>query len=199
MLSPVRVMLLIMALSLASVTALHAQTTDASAQPTATPPGADLSPAERRAYDQALADVRKLITEKQWARANARVDALIKERPREAQARFLKGVIQTEQGEGDAAMATFRALTDDYPEIPEPYNNLAVLYARKGDIENARTALETAIKTAPNWATAHENLGDIYTRLALEQYDRAATLDRTSRAAATKLKLARELLASGGQ
>ncbi|MDQ6621224.1 MAG: tetratricopeptide repeat protein [Pseudomonadota bacterium] len=166
-----------------------------SAQSVATPVPTDLTVEERRAYNDALADARKLMAEKQWARASARLDALIKERPREAQARFLRGIVQTEQGQSDSAIATFRALTEDYPELPEPYNNLAVLFARQGEIDSARTALETAIKTAPNWATAHENLGDVYSRLALQQYDRAATLDTANKAAAAKLRLARELLA----
>ena len=181
------------ALLLAVLFALFAPVTHAQA-PTATP--TDLTPEQRRAYNDALAEARKLIADKQWGRAGARLDELIKERPREAQARFLKGVVQTEQGEGDAAIATFQALIQDYPEIPEPYNNLAVLHARKGEIESARIALETAIRTAPNWATARENLGDIYVRLALDQYDRASTLDKGNRTAAAKLKLARELIAT---
>ena len=156
----------------------------------------DLTPDQRRAYNDGLAEARKLMAEKQWARAGARLDTLIKERPREAQARFLKGVVQTEQGDGEAAIAAFRSLVQDYPEIPEPYNNLAVLYGRKGEIESARLALETAIKTAPNWATARENLGDVYVRLAAEQYDRAVSLDRANKIVATKLKLARDLIAS---
>lgn len=166
------------------------------AQPTAGPPGSDLTVEQRRAYNEGLAQARKLMADKQWTKAGERLDALVKERPREAQGRFLKGVVQTEVGNKDAAIATFRALIDDYPEIPEPYNNLAVLFAERGDIEAARSALETAIRTAPEWATAHENLGDVYTRMAAEQYDRAATLDRSNRSAATKLKLARDLLAS---
>ncbi|HZQ60437.1 MAG TPA: tetratricopeptide repeat protein, partial [Casimicrobiaceae bacterium] len=93
-----------------------------SAEAAPVPPGADLTPEERRAYNQALAEARKLMAEKQWGRANAALDALIKQRPREAQARFLKGVVQTELGDAEAAVATFRGLTEDYPEIPEPYN-----------------------------------------------------------------------------
>lgn len=184
---------MIRALLLAVLIAIAAPITHAQA-PTAT--ATDLTPEERRAYNDGLAEARKLMAEKQWGRAASRLDELIKQRPREAQARFLKGVVQTEQGESDAAIGTFQALIQDYPEIPEPYNNIAVLYARKGEIDSARVALETAIKTAPNWATARENLGDVYVRLALDQYDRASTLDKGSRTAATKLKLARELIAT---
>ena len=64
----------------------------------------------------------------------------------------------------------------DYPELPEPHNNLAVLYAQKGDYELARDELEAAIGAAPDYAIAYENLGDIYARLAavqLREGDRA--------------------------
>ena len=93
-------------------------------------------------------------------------------------------------------MATFRALIEDYPELPEPYNNLAVLYAQRGEYESARVALETAVKAAPDWWVAHENLGDIYARLAAAEYDRAAKLDRHNKTAGAKLALVREILAS---
>lgn len=159
----------------------------------------DLTADERRAYNLGLEEARKFMADKEWTRASKRLDTLIDERPREAQARFLKGVVQVEQGDVDGAIATFRGLNSDYPEIPEPYNNLAVLYGRKGELENARAALETAVKTAPDWALAHENLGDVYLRMAADEYERATSLDRTNRTAPSKLKLARELLASAAK
>ena len=155
----------------------------------------ELSEDARKAYNLGLKEVRDLMTRKEYAAATTRIDALLASRPREPQARFLKGVAQTEQGQSAAAIATFRGLVEDYPELPEPYNNLAVLYAQKGDYENARVVLETAIRAAPNWALAHENLGDVYARLAAAQYDRAATLDKGNKTAPAKLVLARQLLA----
>jgi Flp pilus assembly protein TadD len=155
----------------------------------------ELSEDARKAYNQGLKEARDLMTRKEFAAATARIDALLASRPREPQARFLKGVAQTEQGQSAAAIATFRGLVEDYPELPEPYNNLAVLYAQKGDYENARVVLETAIRAAPDWAVAHENLGDVYARLAAAQYNRAATLDKGNKTAPAKLVLARQLLA----
>lgn len=153
------------------------------------------TPDERREYAAGLAALRTLIAAKDWPAAAARAEALVSERPREPQARFLKGVIQTERGDAEGAIATFRALIEDYPEIPEPYNNLAALYAQRGALDTARTLLETAVKTAPDWALAHENLGDVHARIAADHYRRAAELDKTSRTAAAKLQLARQLFA----
>jgi len=160
--------------------------------PAVIPP--ELSETARRAYAEGLKEAKALIAREDYAAAAKRIDALLETRPREPQARFLKGVLETAQGKDDVAIATFRALTEDYPEIPEPYNNLAVLYAKKGDYNGARLALETALAAAPDFAVAHENLGDIYVRLAAENYERAAKLDPANKTAPAKLVLARQLL-----
>jgi tetratricopeptide (TPR) repeat protein len=126
--------------------------------------------------------------------ALTRVDAALTANPGDAQARFLKGVILTAQGRHEDAIGVFAALVQEYPELPEPRNNLAVLYAAKGQYEQARNELELAIRTAPDYAVAHENLGDIYARLAGEEYRRAAALDRNNITAAPKLKLVEQML-----
>ncbi len=149
----------------------------------------------RRKYAAELGEAAALIKDRQFASAQATLDALIAARPREPRARFLKGVVETEQGRSDAAMAVFRGLIEDYPELPEPYNNLAVLLAQRGEYEGARLALEIALRTAPDWSVAHENLGDLYARLAAAQYAQAAKFDRDNKSAPAKLALARDLLA----
>lgn len=117
--------------------------------------------------------------------------------PKDAQARFLKGLILADQGKTNDAIAIFTALTEDYPELPEPYNNLAVLYASQGKYEAAKDSLEKAIRTHPSYATAHENLGDIYAKMASIAYDKALALDSRNTAAQTKLALITEMM--GGQ
>jgi Flp pilus assembly protein TadD len=121
------------------------------------------------------------------------VDKHLAARPQDADGRFLRGVILTELARPDEAFAVFRALTQDYPELPEPYNNLAVLYAARGEYERARENLEMAIRTKPDFATAYENLGDVYAQLAARAYEKAAQLDARNRNAAAKLTLARQL------
>ena len=149
----------------------------------------------RSKYAAGLREASALVKERQYASAQEKLDALIATRPREPRARFLKGVVATEQGGNDAAIAVFRALIDDYPELPEPYNNLAVLLAQRGEYESARLALETALRTAPGWSLAHENLGDLYARLAAAEYAQAAKFDRDNKTAPAKLVLARDLFA----
>jgi tetratricopeptide (TPR) repeat protein len=141
-----------------------------------------------------IADIGKLLKGGQLDQASQRVDAYLASKPRDAQGQFLKGLIQTEQNKTTEAIATFTRLTELYPELPEPYNNLAVLFAGQGQYEKARSALEMAIRTHPSYATAHENLGDVYAKLASQAYDKALQLDSNNPTAQTKLALVRDLI-----
>lgn len=139
------------------------------------------------------AEVNRLMRAGQMSDALAKVDAYLASKPRDPQMRFLKGVIQSEGGKPTEAIATFSKLTEDFPELPEPYNNLAVLYAGQSQFDKARAALEMAIRTNPSYATAHENLGDVYAKLASQAYSKALQLDATNTAVAPKLSLIRNL------
>jgi tetratricopeptide (TPR) repeat protein len=114
--------------------------------------------------------------------------------PKDPRGRFLKGVILAEQGRSDEAFEVFLALTQDHPQLAEPYNNLAVIYAARGEYQRAREMLESAIRVNPEYATAYENLGDVHARLASQAYEKAAKLDAANRAARDKLALARDLV-----
>lgn len=155
----------------------------------------EFTEAGRKAYGDALRNARKLIADKQYAEAVAILDKLVEERPREPQARFLKGLALADAGKTDEAIAMFRGLLGEYPELPEPHNNLAVLYAQKGEYELARIELEAAIAASPDYVVAYENLGDIHARLAMLNYERAITRDARNKSAPVKLKLVREALA----
>jgi tetratricopeptide (TPR) repeat protein len=135
----------------------------------------------------------KLFRAGSYAQALDRIDAFLKTSPKDARARFLKGLILTEQNKPADAIKVFQSLTDDFPELPEPYNNLAVLFAAQGQYDKARAALEMAIRTHPSYATAHENLGDIYAKMASQAYDKALQLDKSNAGAQTKLELIKEL------
>jgi tetratricopeptide (TPR) repeat protein len=144
-----------------------------------------------------IQDANKLFKQGLHAQAMEKVNAFLVTKPKDAQARFLKGLIYAEQGSTTEAISVFSSLTQDYPELPEPYNNLAVLYAGQGNYEKAKEQLEMAIRTNPTYATAHENLGDIYAKMASQAYDRALQLEKTNTPSTnntkTKLALIREL------
>lgn len=148
------------------------------------------------AQTEDYAEVNRLMRAGQMSEALNRADQFLASKPRDPQMRFLKGVIQTESGKPTDAIATFSKLTEDYPELPEPYNNLAVLYAGQSQFDKARAALEMAIRTNPSYATAHENLGDVYAKLASQAYSKALQLDAGNAAVVPKLSLIRNLFAA---
>jgi len=141
-----------------------------------------------------LAEASKLLRSGQHQQALERVNKLLSGKPKDPQARFLKGLIYTEQGNTREAIEMFQKLTEDYPELPEPYNNLAVIYASQGQYDKARAALEQSIRTHPSYATAYENLGDVYAKLASQAYDKALKLDSSNAGAQNKLALVRDLM-----
>ncbi|MCL4472248.1 MAG: tetratricopeptide repeat protein [Gammaproteobacteria bacterium] len=157
------------------------------------------------AHSDELQDINKLYKQGQHDKALERLESYLTSRPKDAQGpkiaqgRFLKGVILAEQGKNAEAVQIFTRLTEEYPELPEPYNNLAVLYASQGQYDKARHALEMAINTHPSYATAHENLGDIYAKMASQAYDKALQLDKSNVTAQTKLALVKELFSPGGR
>ncbi|MEM5385321.1 tetratricopeptide repeat protein [Paraburkholderia phymatum] len=116
------------------------------------------------------------IEQKSWTAALAQLDARIAANPRDAQAKFKRATVLARLNRDDEAIAAFTELTQTYPELPEPYNNLAALYAKQGRYTEARAALETAVKASPGYGLAYENLGDLYLRMADQAYRRAQSL-----------------------
>ena len=144
--------------------------------------GAHASPA-------AVDEVQQLMEKGQLSAAAQRVQAQLKKDSSDVQLRFLQAVIAAEQKKYDQAIRLFTALTQDHPTLPEPYNNLAVIYAFRGEDRKAAQVLEQAIRTNPSYATAHQNLGDVYARIANEAYAKALQLDNAQKAEKPKLTL----------
>ena len=65
---------------------------------------------------------------------------------------------------------------------------------RRASTTRRASALEQSIRTHPSYATAYENLGDVYAKLASQAYDKALQIDSTNTGAQNKLSLVRELV-----
>jgi tetratricopeptide (TPR) repeat protein len=150
------------------------------------------------AHADEYADVSQLVRSGKLQEALTKVDQYLGAKPRDPQMRFLKALIQQDSGQREAAITSYTALIQDYPELPEPYNNVAVLYAGNGQLEKARDALEMATRNSRSYATAHENLGDVYARLAEQSYRQALQLDAGNSGVPPKLALIRELFSPTG-
>ncbi len=173
-----------------------AAATDAGAVP------AGLSIEAKAQYEAQMKTLRAQIDAEKWQEALTTAEAMNKERPREPQARFLKTIVLTELGRDDEAQRELLTLVADYPELPEPHNNLATLYARKGEYGLAQRELELALTAAPDYGIAHANLADLYLQQAIEHYRRAAALTKVgkeSKALLTRADSVQSLLAPAGQ
>lgn len=148
------------------------------------------------ALAEELVTVQRLHREGRSAAALERADRYLAEQPKDAQMRFFKSVVLAETGRSSEAERLLQGLTADFPELPEPYNNLAALYAAVGEFEKARTALAETLRLNPSSAAAHENLGDVYARLAEQSWQRAMRLEPASRSVPPKLRVVRELATS---
>ena len=139
-----------------------------------------------------VGDVQKLLSAGKNTEALQRADQFLAARPRDPMMRFLRAISLSQAGRIPESITAFTKLTEDYPELPEPFNNLAVLYAQQGQYDKSRNALEMAIRTNPSYATAYENLGDVYAKLASQAYSKALQIDTRS-AVAPKLAMIRDL------
>lgn len=93
---------------------------------------------------------------------------------------FLKGRALAALNRHDEAIATYRSMTVLFPELPEPWNNLASEYTKQGKLDMARDALQMALTADPNYATARANMGEVQLMLAQRSFHEAATLGSSS-------------------
>ena len=146
------------------------------------------------AYADDYSDIAQLLKSGKTQQALQKADAYLAKNARDPQMRFLRAIALTDDGKTEEAVTALRQLTEEYPELPEPYNNLAVIYARQGDLDKARSALEGAVRNNPDYAIAHENLGDIYARLAYQSYAQAQAKGGRVKDLRPKMTLLQQLL-----
>ena len=119
-------------------------------------------------------DVEKLVKARQYQDAVNLINTQLKTNPRNVQIRFVKARLQIEMRKFEDAKKTLIEITQQFPELPEPYNNLAAIAANQGNWIEARDYLELALKLRPTYAIASANLGEIYIRLGAQAYENAA-------------------------
>ena len=155
---------------------------------------AALAAAPARADD--LASAQRLWLAGQKPQAVDQIEQALKRTPDDLQLRFALGVMRMELGDRAQAMRIFTGLTQDFPDLADPYNNLAVLHAAAGELDEAKVALEQALRLQPEHAQAQENLGDVLVRLALRAYQHAQKTSLAPNEALTN-KISRTLALTG--
>lgn len=123
--------------------------------------------------DPGMADAEKAAQQRRYAEAIERFDKVIAANPRNVQARFERAWALSQAGREDEAVQAFHEIAQEYPELPEPHNNLALIYARRGDLKRAEAELLAALEAKPGFAIGYTNLGDVYRKLAERSYAEA--------------------------
>ncbi len=130
------------------------------------------------AQSPSFTQIRELAAQTRYVEAHQQLELYLESNPVDEQARLLNGVLLTRLNRVNEAIKVFEQLAKDNPQLPEPHNNLAVLFAAQGRFEDARRSLLEAIELQPNYDTARENLGDIYARLADIEYRKAHEINK---------------------
>mgnify|MGYP000001540524 FL=1 len=133
-------------------------------------------------------DVRKLLRQAKYPQALLLVNKGLSTNPRDPQMRFWQGYLFEQLGQPEMAYKVYLDLTREYPELAEPHNNLGVIYAAKGDYPNAKASLDAALRANPNYAAAHENMGDLLLNMARQSYERSLSLEPKQRGITQKLE-----------
>lgn len=142
------------------------------------------------------AQIEELLKNGSAAQALELADLGIRKNERSAQLRFMRAVALENLGRTEEAVKALRALVADFPEIPEPYNNLAVIEAGMGNLEEAVGHLTQALRINPDFALARKNLGDVYLALARESYEQASQKLPNNRILARRLAALKNLEAA---
>ena len=115
-------------------------------------------------------EVQKKMQQRDWPGALLEIDEYLQERPRDPQMRFWRARLLEVLQRRAEALAVYQQLAEEYPELPEVQNNLGVMLAASGLIDDAKRAFELALRNNPSYAIAHENLGDVLLHLARRSY-----------------------------
>tara|TARA_B100001250_G_scaffold5037_1_gene4276 strand:- start:22699 stop:24114 length:1416 start_codon:yes stop_codon:yes gene_type:complete len=106
---------------------------------------------------------------------------------------FLKGLILARLNRYNDAEKIFYKMAEENPNLPEPLNNLAVIYSIQGEYSKAQEILKKALESNRNYETVYHNLSDLYAKVASRAYNQALGISQTERGPVEKLLFLREL------
>ena len=145
------------------------------------------------------AEIRTLLASGQSAAALDLADRALAAQPRNVPVAFLRGVALMDLQRNEDALAHFERMSQTYPELPDPWNNIALLQVRAGRLDQARLSLEFALRNDPGHRTARANLGLVHLMLAAQAWETLAASGPVDPQVTRRLEAVRALLADGGR
>ena len=93
--------------------------------------------------------------------------------PQDSRAAYLKGLVLMQLGRGEEAERWYKMMQANFPDLPQPGNALAVIYAGRGDLPAAELALRDVLLKHPEHNSARVNLARLYVQMAQAEYEKA--------------------------
>jgi tetratricopeptide (TPR) repeat protein len=124
-----------------------------------------------------LQEMQSEIDSEQYARAATTGLALLRQQPDNLRLQFLTALAFQKNNQPKQAIRYYQEIINTHPELPEPRNNLAIIYLQQGAYDEAVQLLIASLNTRPAYATAYKNLNSIYQGLASEAYQKALNDD----------------------
>jgi tetratricopeptide (TPR) repeat protein len=131
----------------------------------------------------------KLLKQEKFTDALQFVQAYLIDHPNDPQMKFWLALLLNKKGSTQESLALYREITQQYPELAEPHNNLGMLLAQQGELEEAKLEFEMALREQPDMAFAMENLSQVYLLLTEQTLKKALALNPQSRTLAAKLQI----------
>lgn len=128
-----------------------------------------------------LQQIQQDLKANRYAQAAASAKALLKQQPDDLQLHFITALALQKNAQPEQAIRHYQAIIADHPKLPEPRNNLAIIYLQQGQYDQAIDLLIESLNTHPAYATAWKNLNNIYQGLASEAYRKALSDDNDTR------------------
>ena len=94
-------------------------------------------------------------------------------RPDDSRAAYLKGLVLMQLGRSEEAERWYKMMQANFPDLPQPGNALAVIYAGRGDLPAAEAALRALLEKHPDHTSARVNLARLYIQMAQAEYEKA--------------------------
>ncbi len=141
------------------------------------------------AYSNSISQLQQALDSRHYDQAATLGLTLLRQQPQNVQAKFLTALAFQLNGQQKIAARQYQELIKLAPKLPEPRNNLAMIYMNEGKYDQAIDLLVATLNTHPAYATAWKNLKKLYQGLASEAYRKALSKEKNPRSVMDKIHL----------
>ncbi len=138
---------------------------------------------------ESITQLKDELEKKQYATAAVTGLSLLDKQPENLQLQFFTALALQNNNQHQLAIQHYQQIIKAHPELPEPRNNLAIIYLQQGLHDKAVDLLIASLQTHPAYATVWQNLSTLYKGLASEAYRKALSEEKNTRSVVYKIEL----------